>query len=117
MSHYLKLPFQEVGGAYRNVRKGCAHHEVEDPGLQLDDIRGRKLRPNCGQDEEEDRGEEGEKGLIQAVVFQRVTAIRSGKQQKRRREFERYENKPRRQGDAKGRLTSVRCIDSWAKSQ
>lgn len=66
----LKLPSQEVGGAYRDVGKGRAHHEVEDPGLQLDDIGGRKLCPNCGQDEEEDRREEGQKGLVQAVVFQ-----------------------------------------------
>lgn len=105
----LNLPSKEVGGAYRDVGEGRAHHEVEDPGLQLDNIGGRKLCPNCGQDEEEDRREEGEKGLVQAVVFQRVTAICSEKQEKRRRNSERCENKPRGQ-DAMWKVDSLQYV-------
>lgn len=113
----LKLPSQEGGGAYRDVGEGRAHHEVEDPGLQLDDVGGRELRPNCGQYEEEDRREEGEEGLVQAVVFQRVAAIRSAKQ-KRGRQLRalRQQTRTARCG-AGGRLTSERCRDSWAASQ
>lgn len=41
--------------AYRDVSESCPHHEVEDPGLQLDDVGWGELRPNCRQDKEEER--------------------------------------------------------------
>lgn len=65
--------------AHRDISEGCPHHEVEDPGLQLEDVGWRVHCPGCGQDKEEDRRKEGQEGFVQAVVFQRVTAVRSAK--------------------------------------
>lgn len=43
---------------YRDVGKSCPHHEVEDPGLQLQDVGWRVDHPNGGQDKQKKRREE-----------------------------------------------------------
>lgn len=68
--------------AHRDVSEGCPHHEVEDPGLQLQDVGWREHYPGCRQDKEEDRREERQEGFVQAVVFQRVTAVSSATESK-----------------------------------
>lgn len=71
--------FTDAADAHRDVGEGRSHHEVEDPGLLLQDVGGREDHPHCGQDEEEDGGEEGQEGFVQAPVLQRVTAMTSEK--------------------------------------
>lgn len=68
--------------AHRDISEGCPHHEVECPGLQFEDVGWRVDHPNCGQDEEEDRREEGQEGFVQAAVLQSVTAVSSAKPQR-----------------------------------
>lgn len=70
---------EESADAHRDISEGCPHHEVEDPGLQLEDVGWRVHCPSCGQGKEEDRRKEGQEGFVQAVVFQRVAAVRSAK--------------------------------------
>lgn len=73
--------------AHRDIGEGCPHHEVEDPGLQLEDVGWRVHYPSCGQDKEEDRRKEGQEGFVQAAVFQRVTAVSSAKPQNDSKDF------------------------------
>ena len=60
---------------HRDVREGRPHHEVEGPGLQLEDVGWREHHPDGGQEEEEDGREEGQEGFVQAAVLQSVTAV------------------------------------------
>lgn len=72
---------EKSADAHRDISEGCAHHEVEDPGLQLEDVGWREDHPGGGQDEEEDGRQEGEEGFVQAAVLQSVAAVRSAKTQ------------------------------------
>lgn len=69
----------KTADAHRDVSEGRPHHEVVDPGLQLDDVGWRADHPNRGQDKEEDGRQEGQEGLVQAAVLQSVTAVSSAK--------------------------------------
>ncbi len=60
---------EKSAGAHRDISKGCPHHEVEDPGLQLKDVGWREDHPSGGQNKEEDGRKEGQEGLIQAAVL------------------------------------------------
>lgn len=63
--------------AHRDICKRRPHHEVEDPGLQLQDVGRREHDPGSGQNKEEDRREEGQESFVKAVVLQRVAAVSS----------------------------------------
>lgn len=67
------------GPAHRDISEGRPHHEVEHPGLQLQDVGWREHHPDGGQDEEEDGREEGQEGFVQAAVLQSLTAVSPGK--------------------------------------
>lgn len=49
---------KEKSHTYRDVGKSCPHHEVEDPGLQHQDVGWRVDHPNGGQDKQKKRREE-----------------------------------------------------------
>lgn len=68
---------EKSADTHRDISKGCPHHEVEDPGLQIEDVGWREHHPCCGQDKEQDRRKEGQEGFVQAAVLQRVTAVSS----------------------------------------
>lgn len=68
---------QKSPDSHRDICKSRPHHEVEDPGLQLQDVGRREHNPSSGQNKEEDRRKEGQESFVKAVVFQRVTAISS----------------------------------------
>ena len=69
-----------VCATHGDVGEGCSNHQVEDPGLLLDDVGGRQHHPEGGEEEEEDRGEEGEEGLVQTAVLQSLAAVTPGKE-------------------------------------
>lgn len=78
---YMRLSKAQIKKkhTHRDISKGCPDHEVEDPGLQLKDLRWRVNHPNCGQDKEEDGRKEGQEGFVQAAVFQSFTAMSPAK--------------------------------------
>lgn len=69
----------KLADTHCDISEGCPHHEVEDPGLQLEDVGWREDHPNGGQDEEEEGREEGQEGFVQAAVLQSVTAVSPAK--------------------------------------
>lgn len=73
---------EKSADTHRDVSEGCAHHEVENPGLQLEDVRWRENHPSGGQDKEENGRKEGQEGFVQAAVFQSVTAMSPAKLQR-----------------------------------
>lgn len=68
---------EESPDAHRDICKGRPHHEVEDPGLQLQNVGRREHDPGSRQNKEEDRRKERQESFVKAVVFQRVTAVSS----------------------------------------
>ena len=58
-----------------DVGEGRPDHEVVGAGLQLQDLRGGEHHPDGGEDEQQHGGEEGQEGLVQVAVLQRVVAV------------------------------------------
>lgn len=56
--HKKKNNNNQKSHTYRDVGKSCPHHEVEDPGLQLQDVGWRVDHPNGGQHKQKKRREE-----------------------------------------------------------
>ena len=67
-----------------DVSEGCSDHQVEHSGLFLDDVGWRQHHPEGGEEEEEDRGEEGEEGLVHTAVLQSLAAVTPGQQHRTR---------------------------------
>lgn len=91
-----------------DVGEGGAHHEVEDSGLQLQDVGWGEDHPDGGQHKEEHRRQEGQEGFVQVAVFQSVAPVSSKKTSKtsdRSIKLHRHTN-----GDG---LTSGSCRGSW----
>lgn len=73
----FKATCEKSPDTHRDICKSRPHHEVEDPGLQFQDVRRREHNPGSGQNKEEDRRKEGQESFVKAVVFQRFTAVSS----------------------------------------
>lgn len=81
----MKTQSDKSSDTHRDVSEGCPHHEVEGPGLQLEDVGWREDHPDGGQDEEEDGREEGQEGFVQAAVLQSVAAVSPAQPQRVKR--------------------------------
>lgn len=66
---------QKSKDTHSDVGKSCPHHEVVDPGLQIQDVGWRKDDPSGGQDEKEDGREEWQESFIQTAVLQSVAPV------------------------------------------
>ena len=109
---------EKSADSHRDIGECCPHHEVVGPGLQLKDVGWRKHHPNGGQDEEEDRREEGQEGFVQVAVLQSVTAI-SPETPQGEKSSERWVKTILQYNETlmKTELTSGHCRGSWVRSQ
>lgn len=79
-----KKGWSKLADTHCDISKRRPHHEVEDPGLQLEDVGWREHHPSSGQDKEEDGRKEGQEGFIQAAVLQSVIAVSPAKPEEAR---------------------------------
>lgn len=78
---------------HSNVGERCAHHEIKDSGLLLDDVCGRETDPKCWQYKQEGRREKRQQGLVYRTVLQGVITVRPETKTETKWELHIYNNK------------------------
>lgn len=67
---------------YRNVSKGCSNHEIEEPGMDLQDVCWGHEDPRGAEQEEQHWGYQWQHDFIHRVVLQGVIFIGPERQAK-----------------------------------